>query len=236
MSLLTICQAVSQEAGFGTPTQVIGNSDDTTVMLLAVANRTGRDLRRRAWQQLTETYTFTTVASQEAYSLPSDYLRIIDGTLWDRHNYWQMRGSVSPQEWQLLKSGLAQVTARRRVRVVGNQFLVFPTPGESGEELVYEYVSKNWVVDSLSSPTVWSDYFTDDTQESLIDEDLILIGTLYRFLERKGFAYQLVKDEFDSRVDREFGTNVPREVIDLGISTNNPYPPLPLIPITGYSG
>src|SRR5579885_1657541 len=33
--------------------------------------------------------------AQFAYPVPSDFQRLIDGTLWDRTRYWQMRGPIS---------------------------------------------------------------------------------------------------------------------------------------------
>src|SRR5512146_56394 len=41
---------------------------------------------------------------QSDYTMPSDFERPIDGTMWDRTRYWAMRGPMSPQQWQFYKS------------------------------------------------------------------------------------------------------------------------------------
>lgn len=237
MSLLDICQTVATEAGFGSMSSIIGNNDEIAQLLLSLSNRTGQLLRWRAWQVLQKEATITTIAGTEYYPKPSDLLRIIQDTMWDRTNYWKMRGSLTPLEWQVYKSGLAQVTARKRFRLWNNLIYVFPIPEVDGDEFVYEYVSKYWVVDDIAAPSPqYRTHFQSDSDQSLINEELISLGVLYRFLERKGFAYQEAKDEFNRQLDVEFGVDTPKEILNMGAPRSDQYwPPLPLIPITGYS-
>ncbi len=156
MPILQVLQGVVRELGLPDITTVVGSTDRTTTQLLAIANRVGEDLKTRAqWPQLSKEYTFTLVDGQEGYALPSDIDQVIFRTNWDRTNHWELEGPLSPQEWQYRKSGVSQVSPRRKFRVRGasnNSFLIFPTPGPSdaGAIMVFEYQSTNWI-----APKTW---------------------------------------------------------------------------------
>lgn len=67
---------------------LLGVSNLTSVQILNLAQREGRELSRRfEWQALVKEKTFTTTASTASYALPSDFRHIIGGTWWDRTNY-----------------------------------------------------------------------------------------------------------------------------------------------------
>jgi hypothetical protein len=100
-------------------------------------------------QPPTQTGTGTFQFGQSDYTLPSDFQRPIDGTLWDRSRYWQMRGPQSPQQWQLYKSsviGQASVQRRFRFRQEAGalRISIDPVPTDNGFALVLEYVSNAW--------------------------------------------------------------------------------------------
>lgn len=230
MSLATVCQAAAQAAGFASPSSIVGNSDGTAVLLLALANKAIKTLARMPWQALQKEHTFSTVASTETYALPSDYGWYQNDTAWDRSNYWNMRGSLSPAAWQWYKSGIMSTTPRSRFRVRGNLVYIDPIPS-SVRSIVIEYVSNKPVTDGVSFFTG----FTADTQTSLIDEYLLELEVTWRFLERKGFAYEEAKNESDTQVMLGLGHDTPSMSVNLGSGGNGPWPPLPTLPTTGYS-
>src|SRR5260370_13310489 len=175
MTLLSICRQVAGEVPVAKPSILVGSTDNTASLLLALAQAEGEALSRRpqsGWVAQILEYTFTTnslsttgninsgvlaltglgsttgvaagwiasgpgipanariatvdsssqvtlaagfaptasatgaaiVFSQVDFALPSDYPPLIDGPLWDRSRFWQMRGAMSPQQWQLCKS------------------------------------------------------------------------------------------------------------------------------------
>lgn len=108
------------------------------------------------WPQLSKENTFTTVNAQANYGLPGDFEKFIARTNWDRTNRWELIGPMSAQDWQFKKSGITQVSPRRRFRIKGsadNVFYIDPTPdlGSDNETLVFEYQSKNWIL-----PLTWT--------------------------------------------------------------------------------
>lgn len=217
MSLLTVAQAVAEEVGIGAPSSVIGSSEDTAKQLLRLINRSGRQLAKRNWTILQREHTFTTSNGTASYDLPSDFDRIIDRTAWDRDSYWTLRGGMSPRDWQVKKSGLVSASIRSSFRIKPdtrvNKFFIDPTPSSS-IDMVYEYASTQWVKDSSNSAGKTA--YAVDTDVSLIPEELIEMDVIWRFLNRKGFAYAEEKLEAEKAIDRAFAADGGMSVIDLG--------------------
>lgn len=174
--------------GTGVPANaIITASTSSTVTLNQPATKTG-----------TGTFNF----GQSDYALPSDYQRPIDGTMWDRSRYWQMRGPQSPQQWQLYKSsviGQASVQRRFRFRQEGGtlRFSVDPVPTDNGSALVFEYVSNAWCQSSIgTAQTSWQ----ADTDVGVVDEYLLTLGIRWRMLRRFGLSYNEELSEYESEV------------------------------------
>jgi hypothetical protein len=129
---------------------------------------------------------------------------MVDDTLWDRSQYWELRGPLSPQEWQAIKSsalGSGVVGRRWRIRNVSGtvKFSIDPTPTAStaGQTLVFEYRSKNWCQSSGGTgQTAWA----ADTDTGILDEYLIRLGVKWRMLERLGMAYLEAREEAENEV------------------------------------
>lgn len=231
MSCLTICQAACGASGFAVPSTIIGNSDDTATMLLRLLNKSGKQRAKYEWQALQKEYTFSFVASQANYAFPSDLGFFVNETAWDRTQFWSLRGSLSAQEWQLYKSGLQSSTPRQRFRIKSGQIYIDPTPS-STDSCVIEYISSKWVTDGSSFFTA----FSADGQTSLLDEDMLELDLTWRFLERKGLAYAEARDEADRFAEKLLGRDTPKDTINVAGAAYAVWPPLPTVPVTGYTG
>ena len=146
---------------------------------------------------------------QSDYALPPDFQRPVDGTMWDRSRYWQMRGPQSPQQWQVYKSsviGQASVQRRFRFRQEGGQlrFSVDPVPTDNGSPLVMEYVSNAWCESQSGTPqTLWE----ADTDIGILDEYLMTLGVTWRMLRRLGLSYQEELSEYESQIAKAMATD-----------------------------
>jgi hypothetical protein len=232
VSLLTIAAQVAGATGFAVPSSVSGNTDRTATQLLSAINEAGTLLARWHWQALQIEYPFTTTASDATYALPADYGYALDYTFWDRHNLWRMFGSLTPQQWQAIKSGITTVTPRRRFRLWRNEIHLDPTPDASSEALVFEYISKHWCTNAAGS--VGKLAFSADDDIARLDEYLIALDAKWRFLRTKQLAYLEEKDEADYQIELAKGRDVPGESISMGKSSPEIWPPLPAVPVTGY--
>lgn len=212
MTLLSIIEDVTDELGLPQPSAVIAATDQTTRGLLRMATRAGRELRDAShplggWTILNMEHTFTTVASQAEYTLPSDFRRLINETAWDRDSFWRMRGGLSPQEWQAVKSGLAISPAlrlrwriKRGASTSTKVFNVDPTPTATGENLVFEYTSTDWVRNTADTAT--QDGWVADTDVALLEEGLITMGVIWRFLRARGLAFATQLAEYEREVEQ----------------------------------
>lgn len=87
-----------------------------------------------------------------AHPLPSDYVRMVNQTLWNVDERFPAKGPLSPQEWGYYRniSGV-KVNAhysdsfRLTSDGKGGQHLEFAYQPEVDERFVYEYLSSNWV-------------------------------------------------------------------------------------------
>lgn len=165
----------------------------------------------------TTTGSGTFVFGQSDYTLPSDFQRPVDSTFWDRSRYWQMRGPLSPQQWQVYKSsviGQASVQRRFRFRSVGGNTVlsIDPVPTDNNSALVFEYVSNAWCESALgAAQTRWE----ADTDVGVLDEYLITLGVRWRMLRRLGLAYSEELDEYEREVSKAMGSDGGAAILSL---------------------
>ncbi|MGE3526772.1 MAG: hypothetical protein AB7I33_12705 [Gemmatimonadales bacterium] len=220
MTLLSIVQRAAALVALPVPTSVIGNTDQTVQQLLAISRTGGEEMLKWGdWVDLISGYIFTTTDGVNEYVLPSDYDRQIDSTVWSNFNRWPYLGPVTPQEWQALVSafvGAGVVYPRYRiVRETGGvnkRFYIYPTPGATADTVAYQYITKNWVIDADSQalPTWEND---DDT--SVFPESLLILDLRWRWLQSRGFSYDVQLAEFEQARDREFAQERPAPVLCL---------------------
>lgn len=148
------------------------------------------------------------------YPLPSDWLKQIPQTEWDRTNRWPLMGPISPQEWQSFQSGVVYSGPRLRFRIMANTMYVDPPP-TAHDTLAYEYISQNWVLSTLG---VGKAAFTADTDTFIFDDSLLMEGLILRWNKRKGFAYD--EKDFD-------------RILSMAMGQDRSAPKLSLAPING---
>lgn len=175
---------------------------------------------------------------QSDYALPGDFERVIDNTMWDRSRYWQMRGPMSPQQWQLYKSsiiGQASIQRRFRFRKINGatRFSIDPVPTDNGSPLVFEYVSNGWC---QSSNGVAQNSWQADTDTGILDEYLLMLGTRWRVLRRLGFSYSEELDEYERQVSKAMASDGGAAILSLvpryGLNLLGPWN----VPETGFGG
>jgi len=130
------------------------------------------------------TYTSVTFTfSQTKYPLPNDFETITDNTHWNKTKHWQMLGPEDAQQWQWLKSGYISTGPRIRWRILGNKFQIWP-PYNTNEYLGFEYRSKGW---ARSAADAVKNSFTVDTDTTIFDDTVLVLGTKLKYFQIKGF-------------------------------------------------
>lgn len=313
MSLLTICQSACQTTPISVPSFIIGNSDQTAVLLLGLASDACESLARRpqnGWVSMIREYDFSTAAvlpqsgtianvggfgvisgltgisaittgiwqasgtgvplnaivtavtsttvtinqaatqtgagtfqfGQSDYPLPADFTSVVDGTLWDRSRYWEMRGPLSPQQWQLYKSspvGRASIQRRYRFRTIRNAagnspglyISIDPVPYDNGGQLVMEYQSNAWCESLTGTP---QSSWMLDTDVCLLDEYIIKLAVKWRLLRRMGLSYSEELSEFEQLADQAMAADGGMPTLNIAQSRVNPLITSWSVPDSGY--
>jgi hypothetical protein len=135
----------------------------------------------------------TLTFGQTQYDLPPDYETITDRTQWDKTKHWEMLGPEDAQQWQWLKSGYISTGPRVRWRILGQYFNIWPMMNTQ-EYLGYEYRSKGWAESSTGQV---KNSFTADTDTTIFDDQIMILGTKLRYWQIKGFDTTALQQEYD---------------------------------------
>lgn len=165
--------------------------------------------------------------SQTDYPLPDDFSRAIDGTFWDRTRYWQMRGALSPQEWQGYRSSLyGKATIQRRWRFRNSDWLsssagtpatnvlsIDPIPVDNGSNLVFEYNSTGWCANANTGAR--QSRWLADTDYPVVDGYLVGLDFKWRLLRRFGLSYSEELSEYEREADKAVARDGSTAVLNL---------------------
>lgn len=200
MSLLTIIQNVAGRLSLVQPSAVVGSTDKQVVQLLALANQEGLSLARRTfWQALTEEATFVTVATPaQTNAIPADWDRFIPNSFFNRSTRRPMTGPITPRQWQWIQAQPVYSTVYLAFRERTGQFLIAPTP-PAAQNIYYEYVSRNWAKSNAGAAQA---SFLADTDTSFLDEELLTLGSIWRFLRAKGLDYAEEMSTYEREVEQ----------------------------------
>jgi len=221
MTLATIAtKALRGISGIAIPSTFYASTDDTAVTCVALANEAGQDLEKiYRWQDLIKEHTFSTVAGTATYALPTAastggaFRAFANMTQWDRTNQWRLTGPIPPAIYQWLKSGITVFAGIKKFFILrGSLFTIYPTP-TAIETIAYDYYSKAWITKQTDSSNIaeWS----ADGDTSQLDEDLIAADLKWRFLQAKGFPFEVEYKRYESLVEAAQADNGGRTIINL---------------------
>ena len=190
MTLLTICQDAANLIGITAPDAVTSSTDTSTIQLEACANQEGRSqVQKYSWEVLIQEGSHTTVAAESQgamTTIATDFGRFSNQTLWNRTADRRYYGPITAAAWQRILAVVSGGIANY-FRIRGGNLLMHPTP-TAGESVKFEYVSKNWV-DTAGGTSANADKFSGDSQTTVLEEELVLLGVVWRFLKLKGLPY-----------------------------------------------
>lgn len=223
MSLLTMLQGVTPRLGIAKPQLIVGATDDQTLQLLAVANEEGQDLAKRGqWQALTNSSTFTTLATESQGAIATlagtgfDY--IINETAWNRTQRRPLFGPLTSQQWEQLKASQIQ-GPWYQFTIRGGNMLFLPVPS-AGQTCAFQWMSKNWVTTTGSTSSTW----TADTDTGLLSEDLMGLGIIWRWLQRKGLEYAEDFNKYERQVADALARDGGKQRLSMGNSGPDVFP------------
>lgn len=197
---LSIVQSVCGRLGLTVPNAAVGSSDQQVANIVALCNEEGQELAARyEWTALQTEATYTTLAAEDqgAISTIAPGLNfIINDTIWNRPLRRPVFGPKTPQGWQQNKA-FAINGPWSNFRIKAGHLYMYPTP-TAGQSCYFEYMSRNWLQNSGGSTTY--DAWNADTDVPLLNDQLIVLGTIWRWKKLKGFEYAEDFNTYERRV------------------------------------
>lgn len=183
MNLREILSAVMGESGFLVPDSFFGSTSPDDLQMCYLANRASSYLREQGYQKLIKRGTIT-LTSATSYALPSDYLEIVPNTSMIEGRIDAMDLPTDPSTWAYLQSVSSTSDYTVHARIINGEFAVFaPTVGEV---VAFEYISNSPILDT--DGTTYKQRFTADTDNWLLDDDLLILEIKWRYKKEKGIA------------------------------------------------
>jgi hypothetical protein len=181
---------------------VSGAGQPAAQRVLSITDATTLELEMQSTISATAT---SLIFARDTYTIPSDFDRYISHTWWDRTNHWMLVGPQSPQFDQWQRSGIVTTGPRLRWRQIGVRPTVFrlwppPTSASTPDALVFEFINDGWV---MHIDGTFGNKFTADTDISLLNDQMLILGTKWRMWQIKGFSYGAMQQEYIDFVNRE---------------------------------
>lgn len=223
MSLLSMIQQVCAEIGLQQPNAVATSTDSQLLQMLALLNREGKELAKRVnWQALRKETSFTTVATEEQgdiNTIAPGLNYIINNTIWNRDLKRPIFGPLDPQRWQQLEALTLRGPWNEFV-IRGNKIRFIPAPA-AGQSCYFEYFSKYWCEDSSGNPKAG---FTADDDVTLLDEDIMTMGLIWRWKQAKGFAYAEEFATYERLVANTAGRDGSKQTLNMADTRYDMFP------------
>ena len=179
------------------PAGVYDSTDDTAMLMGSVVNLAGIMVSEAFdWQALRKPFSAVGDGARKAWDLPADFSRFVDDTGWSK----SLRRPVvvlNSQQWASQASWLGPVAINPACRIVADQ-LVFITTPASGEEIIFEYVDANWVIDG-ENPDVRKQSANKNADKPRFDWLLMVLAIKVKWLEQKGMYTAAAQSDFNDR-------------------------------------
>ena len=219
-SATDIINQVALEVGLVPVPDPYSSEDGAFLQLVGYLTTVGKELAEEyPWQKMVLEHTFVTDAAsfpEGDYPLPDDFLYMIDQTGWNRTEQLPLGGPLTSQDWSyVIGRGLVSFTIYASFRLNEGVFKLFPQPPNDGQEIAYEYMSRNWVADSGSvvgvrdAPLLGSDTV-------LYEPLLIERGLKTAYLDAKGFDTMTSQASFDSIFRKRTGRDKGAPILNAG--------------------
>lgn len=233
MTCLSIVQKVCKRVGIATPNSAVSSSDPQVLQVVELCNEEGQELAARyTWTALQTEATYTTLATEIQGSLATiapGLLNIVNNTIWNRSQQRPVYGPKTPQGWQQDQANFV-AGPYSSFRIKAGNLLMYPVP-TAGESCYFEYISRNWV-NATAGGT--DEEWTADTDTTVFDEQLIVLGTVWRWKAAKGFEYAEDFNKYERRVLDAIAQDGSKPMLRLDGPLNDMFPAV-LVPAGSWN-
>lgn len=187
-TLLQLANAVATEIQLPIPSSVSGLTDPTPRRMIRYANKAVDFVGRSAdWSLLRKEHVFTASnVSEQANAIPSDFMRMVPGTFWDRTHGFAFKGPLHPYQWQRIASNSPNQSSPV-FTMRGNAIHVYPEP-DGNESLAFEYISNGFVE---TAGGVIQSSFQVDTDMNRLDDELVILAMIMDWLGAEAQPFEI---------------------------------------------
>jgi hypothetical protein len=209
-------------SGFGSvPSQAVSSMDQNVQQLVAFAKRAGRELLERAnWVNLDTAGSVTGDGVSTLFQLPQDWVRFSPSgksprgaLVSSKYPLLPLYGPINTEDLNLLKA-LPASTVRPVWRIIGGALEIWPALALA-EVVTFNYYSSFWIMNSAR--TISRAAWVADDDFSLINEDTVMLGTVWRWKASKGLQYA---EEFRA-YEQSHARNAGQQMTERVISTSH---------------
>ena len=186
MSAENILERILLEIGLDKSTPQLSNDDYETKQILNFMNAAGDDIARRTeWSRLYKQWNVTGGVAE--IILPDDFLKMAQSgaVRANKARYIPIRPISSPQQWQMISN---RPSAQGFYHLSEGKIMFSPTLDQDGA--VVRYISTNWVMGKNE--------ITQNGDEVLVPERLIVKGAVWRWKRQKGLQFEDGLAEFEA--------------------------------------
>lgn len=223
VSCLQIVQDVCQRLNIPVPSTAAQSSDPAVQQVVGLCNKEGEWVSNDYdWQVLTLETSFVTVATEVQGSITDicpGLKNIINDTMWNRDLRRPVFGPLQAQRWQQLKAMVMQ-GPWNQFQIRGNNILFIPVPAP-GQTVFFEYTTKNW---ARSSNGAAQSRFLQDTDITLLRDDIFKLGVEWRWRKAKGFDYAQDFVDWEGMLQDAKARDGTKDVINMGDVRYDIYP------------
>jgi len=200
------------------PTGVYDIADEHATIMGSYANMIGPMMvDTEEWQQFDKPLSITGDGSQTDFPLPSDLSRIKNDTGWSHANRRPVI-VVNEQQFAAIRAWVSQSFFINPACKIANDNLVFVTAPALNENITFEYVSKNWVIDG-TTPSVLKERITTNSDTPMFDSVLFTIALRLKWLQVRGMPTAQAQQEFNIRLSQVLPRNIMAGVLSLNGGT-----------------
>lgn len=202
MTILNVATEAAKKIGLDVPDALLSSTDREAVELLSVIKEMGqRILDGHDWQVVKKLATITGDGSTTAWELEADYHRMTKkARLWTSALETPLTHVIDEDEWLEMETRSYDYVVNAWI-MYNNQIHIKPALA-SAVTVQYFYIGNRVWTDSTSDPGTYVSSPGVDNDEYRISEELLKLGTIYRWKQLKRQPYAEEMADYEDLKDR----------------------------------
>lgn len=207
MDIKGILNNVLAQSGFLEKDSYLGSTDPDDKQMVAIGNRVVNEIQTIfPWGELRADFTVNIQEDKTRYLLPNDYQSMVADSCWELDGNRQVEFPVPDRRWFIYKFTNWSDGGTIRMRRYGNELEIRDPDSTNGFQ--FEYVSK-WAI--VSAEGERKEFFTSDTDEFLLDDQLLVLGIQAHWMQTKLMPqykehFANYRSKLNESIGRSFGT------------------------------